>query len=300
MGQGVYYSIFHSISSFCNAGFDVFGLSNSLIPFVSDPLVNYVTMALIILGGLGFFVIIELFNKLTRRQKAKLSLHTRIVLIISGALILAGFLIFLLVESNNPKTLGAPGVSNSDKALASLFQSVSTRTAGFMTINQGDLMPASKIATSAFMFVGASPAGTGGGIKTTTTALLVLFIISILKGKEDVEIAKRRIHKELVLRAIATFALGCAAVFVFSSIIAVVEYGSVSLADVIFETTSAFGTVGLSTGITATLSPISHIILIIAMFGGRIGVFTFTLVLAKRLARPKLNMRYPEDKIMIG
>ncbi len=301
VSTGLYYSIFHSVSSFCNAGFDVFGLGNNLIPYVADPLVNIVTMLLIIFGGLGFFVVVELYQKLTgKSRRRRLSFHTRMVLIITGILIVFGFVVFLIAESGNPRTLGASGVSTEQKILSSLFQSVSPRTAGFMSINQNDLMPVSKIVTVALMFIGASPSGTGGGLKTTTTALVFLFVLSILKGKEDVEVAERRINKHLVLRAIAIFTLGIVAVLAISGILSVIEHGTISPTDLIFETTSAFGTVGLSTGITPMLGPISRILLIITMLGGRVGIFTFTLALAKRLARQKVNVRYPEDKIMIG
>ncbi len=299
--KGVYYSIFHAISSFCNAGFDVFGQNSNLIPFVNDPLVNIVTMLLIIFGGLGFFVIAELSQRVAGRPKTrKLTLHTRLVLMITGILILGGFLVFFAAESMNPETLGAPGVPMSEKVLGALFQSVTSRTAGFSTINQHDLTPISKIVTNGLMFVGASPAGTGGGIKTTTAALVVLFIISILKGTDDIELMKRRINREVARRALAIFTLGIVFVLAVTCVMAVIEYGHTDLRNIAFEVTSAFGTVGLSTGITPTLAPISKFLLTIVMFGGRVGIFTLTLALARQIFKPKLNVRYPEDTIMIG
>ncbi|MEG0914414.1 MAG: TrkH family potassium uptake protein [Christensenellaceae bacterium] len=298
---GMYYSVFHSISAFCNAGFDVFGLGTSLQPFIFDPLVNITIMLLIIFGGLGFFVVVELYRKVRRPHKYRLSLHTKIVLIATVALIAIGFLIFILIETHNPKTLGAPNLSFGDKALASLFQSVTPRTAGYATIPQGDLMPASKIITIALMFIGASPSGTGGGIKTTTALMLLFFVTTVIRGKDDTVIMKRRINKQLMMRGIAISTISVLFVAVITTLIAIFEQGNLTISDVLFETVSAFGTVGLSTGITASLSPISQILIMITMFGGRVGLFTVSLALARRMSKQSsVNIRYPEDKLMIG
>ncbi len=298
--QGMYFSVFHAISSFCNAGFDIFGKSSNLIPYVGDPLVIIVTSALIVVGGLGFFVVAELFRKATGQSKARLTLHTRMVLILTGSFILGGFLIFLVAEGNNHETLGAPGVTVQEKVLGALFQSVTPRTAGFSSIDQGAITPISKALTNALMFIGASPSGTGGGIKTTTAALLFLFILSIVRGKEEVEVAKRRIPRELVLRSVAIFTLALALVILFTALIGVIEHNVLSISDVAFEVTSAFGTVGLSANATPLLSSASRIIIIITMLTGRVGIFTMTMALARRLAKPGTGIRYPEEKIIIG
>lgn len=298
IAQGWFYSLFQSVSSFCNAGFDVFGLGNNLESFVGDGLVNIVTMLLIILGGFGFFVVTELLGKATGRRKTKLSLHTRLVLLLTGCLIVAGFVIFLAAESGNPDTLkDAPP---NEKVLGSLFQSVTSRTAGYSTIGQDDLLPISKVTTSVLMFIGAAPGGTAGGIKTTTTMVVVLFILSILRGREDVEVMKRRVNRNTVRRALATFTLGILIVFAFIAVISVIEHDSIEMRDVAFEVVSAFGTVGLSTGITASLMPVSKILIILMMLIGRVGILTFTLALAKRLAKPENNIRYPEERVIIG
>ncbi len=298
--RGLFYSIFQSISSFCNAGFDVYGLGNSLAPFRNDPLVTITTMALITLGGLGFFVIAELYGKLIKRTHKKLSLHTRLTLILSGSLVLGGFLIFFISEINNPRTLGAPGIQPQEQVLGAFFQSVTARTAGFYTTPQDMLMPLSKAVTSGLMFIGAAPGGAAGGIKVTTTLTVILFIISIVRGREDVEIAHKRINRQLVLRSVAIFTIGIVVVLFMSAIIAVIEHENIALRDIVFEVTSAFGTVGLSVGITSMFSPVSYVLLILIMLGGRVGILTFTMALARRLAQNKVNIKYPEDKIIIG
>ena len=159
-------------------------------------------MSLITVGGLGFFVVVELYRKTLLGHKYHLKLHTKIVLITSGVLVLAGFLFFLAFEWNNPRTLGAEGLSTGDKVLGAMFQSVTPRTAGYATIPQGDLMPASKIATTALMFIGASPSGTGGGIKTTTAVMLLFLVANSVTGKKDTVVMKRRMSKDVMMRAI--------------------------------------------------------------------------------------------------
>lgn len=300
MVKGLFYSVFQAVSSFCNAGFDVFGLGNNLVPFVYDPLINIVTMLLIITGGLGFFVVAELYNKITRKSKKKLSFHTKIVLNMTAILILTGFLIFLAVESGNPKTLGARDIPATDKMLASLFQSVTTRTAGFATIPQQNLMPVSRLWTIFLMFIGASPAGTGGGIKTTTFAVVVLFVLSSVQGKKDVEWDRRTLPMQAVRRATAIFALGVFITLVCTAVIASLEQHDATLSQIAFEVTSAFGTVGLSTGITASLSAPSKLMLIFIMFGGRVGIFTFAAALSARMSKKRLNLHYPDGNIYIG
>ncbi len=301
LGTGIYYSFFHSISAFCNAGFDILGLGNSIVSYAYDPLVNITIMLLITFGGLGFFVVVELYRKTMLRRKYHLSLHTKIVLIASGFLVLAGFLFFFAMETNNPKTLGAEGLSTGDKVLASVFQSVTPRTAGFATIPQGDLLPASKIATIVLMFVGASPSGTGGGIKTTTAVMLLFLVVTIVSGKQDTVVMKRRINKQVMMRAITIATLALVFVGLIVTLISIFEQNHLDISSILFETVSAFGTVGLSTGITASLSPISQILIIITMFGGRVGVFTLSMAVAKRMSSQNTcNIRYPEDKVMIG
>lgn len=300
VGQGLFYSVFHSISAFCNAGFDVFGQNSSLIPFAGDVLINVVTMGLIITGGLGFFVVLQLTQGVRKKHRKPLSFHAKVVLVMTALLISLGFVMFLAAESSNPKTLGAANVPVSQKILGALFQSVTTRTAGFSTIPQSDMLPISKVFTTGLMFIGASPASTGGGIKTTTFAVLLLSVFSTVLGREDIEIGGRTINRKLVLRAVAVCALALALVMGVTAMLAVIEHGRISFSDIAFEITSAFGTVGLSTGITPTLSSFSKVLIIIVMYCGRVGVFTFTIALSLKLARPKANIHYPEEKLLIG
>lgn len=300
--KGLYFSVFQSISAFCNAGFDVFGYGDNLVAFANDPLVNIVTMILIVVGGLGFLVILELYEIIKNRSAKikRLTLHTRIVLCFTAILLVSGFIIFLAAEGNNPKTLGADSVPVSEKILGAMFQSVTTRTAGFQTIQQGDLLPISRFVSIGLMFIGGSPAGTAGGIKTTTFATVVLFVISILKGKENVEIDYHTINQNVVKRAIAIFALGIGTLLTGIAIIAPIEYPHATLPAVAYEATSAFATVGLSTGITPFLAVPSKIVLIALMFIGRIGVFTFATALITRVGQKKGNLSYPNGRIIIG
>lgn len=298
VGKGIYLSVFHSVSSFCNAGFDIFGGNNSMMPFAGDVLVNVVTMVLVITSGLGFFVVVELEQKLIKRSARRLSLQTKIVLVVSAVLIVSGFLIFLVVEWNNPRTMAE--MPAYEKVLCALSQSVNARTSGFYTVHQADLMPLSRVVTIGLMFIGASPASTGGGLKTTTLALVVLFVIAVLKGKDDVEVAGRRMNKSLVLRAVVIFMLAIVFVVVVSAAIFVVEGERLTMVDVTFEVVAAFGTTGFSMGIIPLLSIPSKILMVLTMFAGRVGLFTFTVALAYRGDQKRLNIRYPEDKIMIG
>lgn len=299
VAQGIWYSVFHSISAFCNAGFDVLGLGNSLASYVNDPIINFTIMGLIITGGIGFFVILEIFRKATRREKHKFSTHTKIVLITTAALIAAGFVIFFTIEYHNPKTLGP--LPTEGKIMSALFESVTTRTAGFSTMGQGVMAPVSKLTAIILMFIGASPAGTGGGIKTTTFTVVMLLVLSIIRGREDVTVMKRRLSKEVALRAIAITFLALAFVSALTIALSVTEARTFGISDLLFELASAFGTVGLSTGITPHLSAGSKVILMLAMYAGRVGLLTFTIAIAKRLSGKAQNkMRYPEDKIMVG
>lgn len=302
ISRGWYYSVFQSISAFCNAGFDVFGYGDNMVAFVYDPLINIVTMILIVTGGLGFVVIIEILKKIRTKNvcKKRLSLHTKIVLCSTALLIIGGFMVFLFAEGNNPKTLGAAGTPISEKILGAFFQSVTTRTAGFQTIPQGDMLPISRFASIGLMFIGGSPAGTAGGIKTTTFAAVILFVVSIIKGKDEVEIDCHRLNQNAVKRAIAIFSLGIGAVLLGTAIVSSIEYPRASLSAVAYEVMSAFGTVGLSTGITPFLASSSKIILIVLMYMGRVGIFTFATALINRIGQKKGNLHYPDGKIIIG
>lgn len=294
--KGLYFSIFHSISAFCNAGFDLFGNCNSLGAFVGDPVVLITIMLLITVGGLGFFVILELAGQL-KHSRARLSLHTRVVLILSAVLFAAGMLFYMFAEWNNPATLGNMPVGQ--RILNAAFQSVTTRTAGFAAVPQADFSSGSALITVLLMFIGASPAGTGGGIKTTTIAVLCALVASIIRGSEGVNILHRKLPRAIVMRAIAIAALGMVFVGICTITVTLCE-NCISASDALFEVVSAFGTVGLSFGITPTLSAASKVVLMLAMFAGRLGLLSLVAALTRLFAGKLRNLGYPEERLMVG
>lgn len=293
IGKGLYYSLFHSVSAFNNAGFDIIGNFASLTPFVGDVVINFTIMGLIIIGGIGFAVIMDIFYNWHVRR---LSLHTKLVLTTTAILIAVGFLFFFCVEYNNPKTLGP--LNTPTKALAALFQSITPRTAGFNTIAEGDLTDASKFMTVLLMYTGASPASTGGGIKTTTLATILLAVYAVLKGRDNVNIYGKRLSWTVVMRSLSIAVLALGLVSGVTIILSLVE--DQSFINVLYETTSAFGTVGLSTGITPSLSTVSRLALILTMFSGRVGPLTLAVALLQRQHGIKDLYKYPEEKIMVG
>ncbi len=299
--QGIYYSIFHSISAFCNAGFDVFGNGNSLMPFVNDPVVNITIMSLIILGGLGFIVIIDLYQRL-RKRRQRLSMQSRVVLYMTGGLILVGAIVYFLLEGSNPKTLGDPDLPVGSKVMGAIFQSITPRTAGFNTIDQANLSSISKFFTMILMFIGASPAGTGGGIKTTTLAIIILFLASVIRGKHDVNCGHRRIETGIVTRAITITFLSLTFTIVVAALVILFEQrgDSFTFEHALYEVISGFGTVGLSTGITPFLTVPSKLLIMVTMFVGRVGMLTLTFALANIASKDRNAVRFPEEKIMVG
>ena len=293
--EGIWYSIFHAVSAFCNAGFDIIGGGRSLMPYVQNPIVNFTIWTLIILGGLGFTVIIDMF--FYRNNIRKWSLHTKLVLIISVLLLMIGFVLYLLLEWRNAATLGDLSVPG--KFMAAFFQSVTPRTAGFNTIDTSALTDASKLLTMIFMFIGGSPASTAGGIKTVTFGIVLFTIISQIRGKYDTEVFHRRIPKDNINRALTIMFIALILIISITMILSIIESGN-SFMEIIFETTSAFGTVGLSLGITPSLSTFGKVLLSILMFMGRVGPFTVALALAKSTHKNQGKIRYPEDKVIIG
>lgn len=300
VGQGIWCGIFHSISAFCNAGFDILGHSNNLASYFTDPTVNITIMLLIVLGGLGFIVIMEITRKIRHRQN-KFSLHAKIVLTVTGALLILGCVIFCCMEWNNPDTFGKEGYTAGEKIMGGMFQSVTTRTAGFSSVDQAGLEPASKLVTVLLMFIGASPAGTGGGIKTTTAAVVFLMLISIIKGREDVTLRNKRMNQQVVLRALGIVIISIIFVALVVLVLSIIEQESpITVEEILFESVSAFGTVGLSLGSTAAFAPASKVILALTMFAGRVGLLTVTLAIAKRFAGNKESLRFPEEKVIVG
>ncbi len=300
VGQGIWCGIFHSISAFCNAGFDILGNSNNLASYFTDPTVNITIMMLIVLGGLGFIVIMEITRKIRHRQ-SKFSLHAKIVLTVTGALLILGCVVFCCMEWNNPDTFGKEGYTAGEKIMGGMFQSVTSRTAGFSSVDQAGLEPASKLVTVLLMFIGASPAGTGGGIKTTTAAVVFLMLISIIKGREDVTLRNKRMNQQVVLRALGIAIISIIFVALVVLVLSIIEQESpITVEEILFETVSAFGTVGLSLGSTAAFVPASKVILALTMFAGRVGLLTVTLAIAKRFAGNKESLRFPEEKVIVG
>lgn len=299
--SGIFMAIFTSISAYCNAGFDIFGFlapSSSLTYFYSDPIVLYTVMCLIVSGGLGFLVWFDLYNY---KKNKKLLLHTKIVLIVTCVLIVLGTIIFMILEWNNSKTIG--NMNFPQKINNSLFQSITTRTAGFNTIDISSLTDISKIFSILLMFIGVAPGSTGGGIKITTFALLIMTVISVAKGKSDTEIMGRKVNQSTIYKALTVSFIGFVCVFLTTAII---YFTGTSLAlfsgiDALFESVSAFATVGLSTGITGVANVYSKVLLIFVMFLGRVGPVSIALSLAVRYNQHKNKHKIiPEGKVMVG
>lgn len=295
--RGIYFSVFHAVSAFCNAGFDLlggfFGKFNNLMHYSNNAVVSLTIGALIVTGGLGFAVITELMNC---KNLKRLSLHSKVVLTMTSALIVIGALLFFILESPNPKTIG--GLPWGGKILASIFASITPRTAGFNTISLTDMTVGGKFLTIILMFIGASPGSTGGGIKTSTAALLFMTVMSVIRGREDTEIFKRKINKHLVYRAIAIVFISFTLVVLVTLILSVTQKGN--FIDFLYEATSAFGTVGLSLGLSPNLTSIGKVAVLLTMYCGRVGPLTLALAFAKRQQISSNAIKYPEDKILVG
>jgi trk system potassium uptake protein TrkH len=289
--KGIYFGYWHAISNFCNAGFDLIGEFRSLTPYVDDVVVNLVVTTLIILGGIGFTVIADV---LTNRSFGKFALHTKLVLVTTAVLLVVGTLGILALESDNPDTIA--DLSWTGKLLGSYFQSVTARTAGANTLDIGKMESGTLFLIVILMFIGASPASTGGGIKTSTAGVLAASIWAMITGKEDAQMFARRIPIQTIHKAFAVVFISAAVVVLVTLILSVTE--NAPFINILFETTSAFGTVGLSTGITPSLSVIGKLLLSLTMFTGRVGPVTLALAIALRAQ--KAHIKYPEGKIIIG
>ena len=298
--QGLWISAFLAVSAFCNAGFDILGFLGeytSLTTLNDSYLVLFTIMALIIIGGLGFIV----WNDLIAYRKTKtLLLHTKIVLMVTIFLIVSGAICFLLFEWDNPATMQPMNLK--EKIGAAFMQSVTMRTAGFNSIDLYSMRDVTKVFSIVLMFIGAAPGSTGGGIKVTTMAIIVMTAVSIIRGKEEPYVLKRRIAANVVYRSIAILFLGIVVVSVTSIILMTtspLEQNSFSGIDAVFEAMSAFATVGVSAGVTGITSEISQVALILAMFIGRVGPVSFGLSLAaQQSVSRKLIM--PEGKVIVG
>ena len=295
--KGLYYAVFHSVSAFCNAGFDVLG-STSLIPWQTNVLVTLSVSYLIILGGIGFTVIVDIVRK--RRWKRFLT-HTKIVLIMTGGLLLFSTVVILLLEYNNPATLG--GMNFGQKLLASFVQAVVPRTAGVCSIDQASMSDGSKLVTMLNMFIGASSGSAGGGIKTTTFAILIFAFLAGARSQEREPVVNRKsISGKMINKAVSvvTFALTIIIASIFLIVLAENGNPNIDMESVAFECVSAYSTVGLSYGITPELTGISKLILTALMYIGRMGSLFLTLFFLQSRHKENTNIKYPEMKIMIG
>lgn len=287
--QGVYFGYWHAVSSFCNAGFDLFGGYRSLTPYVNDFTVNSVIGLLILVGGIGFPVIVDLWNY---RNTKRCTLHTKIVLSTTAVLILLGSMVIFWSESGH--ALGA--LSFGEKLLASVFQSMTAGTAGYNSINISSLRDGTLLVVMMLMFIGASPSSMGGGIKTSTMATLLIFLAATVSGGKAPQVFYRQIPSHTVNRAFTIFSVSLLLVFMVTLILSFTE--EIPLFKLLFEVTSAFGTVGLSTGITPALSTVGKLLITFTMFAGRVG--TLTLLMALVFKPQKNQLQYPKGKIIIG
>lgn len=292
ISRAIYYGIFHSISNFNNAGFDLFGEFRSLTGYVEDPVVTLVISSLIILGGIGFIVVHDF---LEHKSFQKFSLHSKVVLCTTFSLIILGTIFIFWLEFYNQKTLGP--LSFSGKVLASLFQSVTARTAGANTLSIGDLSDSTIFLIIILMFIGASPGSTGGGIKTTTFVTLLGAAWSQVKGKQDVVFFRQRLVPTTIYKAITVSLIGFIVVILVTMILSITE-AETNFLVILFEATSAFGTVGLSMGLTPDLSTFGKILIALTMFIGRLGPLTIAIALTHK--QDKEFYRYPKGRFMIG
>ncbi len=289
--QAFYFSVFHSISAFCNAGFSLF--SDNMMSYVGSYTINFGITLLIILGGIGFSVVIDLYRYFTSKARNKrLNLHSKLVLVTSAILLVGGMIAYFMAEYK----ISMAGFTVPERLLASWFQSVTTRTAGFNTIDLSRLSSASILISLVLMFIGASPGSTGGGIKTTTFAVLILSLTSMLKGKKDLSTFNRKISLDNYREATSLITL--AAVLVITVIFILMLIEPFSFEKIAFEAFSAFGTVGLSMGITSSLSFPGKLLITLLMYIGRIG--PLTIIYALSISRRQTNIEFAEEKIAIG
>jgi trk system potassium uptake protein TrkH len=306
LGEKLYYSLFHSISAFCNAGFSLY--SDSLMNRQATGATHLLVAGLIIWGGLGFAVtysIVERFDLRRFFRKGRrgsgefmargFNIQTKVVVTMTLLLILAGMLVLLLYERDGK---AFRGLGWGEKVLAAFFQSVTTRTAGFNTVDTGSLSKPSLVLMIILMFIGASPGSTGGGIKTSTVAILFMSVVSIFRGRQDVEVFRRTVPRKTIGNA---FVLLVCSLSLIGLLLLILTYTEIqkNVLQVTFELFSAFGTVGLSTGVTPHLSVAGRIVIVVAMFVGRVGPLTLVLAMAQRRARKQLY-RYPRGNVMIG
>ena len=298
--RGVWISVFHSISAFCNAGIDILS-ENSLADYATDPIINFVTSALIILGGIGYSVwwdVLRVMRSGAAKRKhfwAHLTLHSKIAIATSAILIFGGGLLVLICEFNNPATIGR--MSFFDKIQVSLFQSVTTRTAGFASVPQENLRDVTSVISMAIMLVGGSPVGTAGGLKTVTVAVLICSAFATIRNKREATLFGRRISPDSIRRAVAVVVAFGSIAFISTTLLAAAT--GADLLDVVYESVSAIATVGLSRGFTGSLNAVGKLIVIVTMYLGRVGPISLAVALGSQNESQNV-ISEPEEDISIG
>jgi len=296
--KGLYYGIFHSVSAFCNAGFDIFGLEygsfKNLMSFNRNPVVLLCIAFLIIIGGIGFGVILELYAN--KKSKKRLSIHAKLVILTTAILLIVGTILFFIFEYNNKNTIGEMNIFY--KILNSFFASVTPRTAGFSSVGTTDMVGSSKLLTIILMFIGGSPGSTAGGVKTATFAVAIVAIFHSIRGHEDTTLFKKTVPKDLIKKAFIVLLMGFFLVIIMTMIINIIEGDKGTLPTYLYEVTSAFGTVGLSLDYSPKLHWLSKILISFTMYLGRVGPLTVALALGR--TREVDHIKYPEEKILIG
>ena len=301
VGYGIWAAVFNSISAFCNAGMDIVK-EDSFRSYVTNPVINFTTMALIVLGGLGFIVWKDLWQSMKKLIKEKipvkrivqqLKFQTKIVLSISTFLILFGTVLIFLFEYHNPATMG--NLSLPGKVMASLFQAVTTRTAGFETVAQGALTDASSLVSMFLMIIGGSPAGTAGGVKTVTFAILIFCVISAAKQEESISLFKRRVPGNLLSKALAIIVINLMVLMTSVLLLLVFDHGN--FMESCYECVSALGTVGLTKGLTPNLTIAGKVIIIITMYLGRVGPISMAIGFSQK--NRKKQVMYPEQDLIL-
>lgn len=297
---GIWYGVFHSISAFCNAGFDIIGGENSLVAYARDPLVSIVICALIIIGGLGFCVWGDVVD--CKGNPKKFSFYTRMALIGTAVLLVVGTALFMVFEWNNDNYAG---YNFGDKLLCSFFNATTARTAGYFTTPPEDLSNSGTLLMIILMFIGACSGSTGGGVKVSTFTVIMMGMLSVMRGKKDITIGKRRIDQSVLSQALAIFVAYLVLTITATLLINAIEPDKIngedfaSFSAVMFETVSAIGTVGLTQALTSEISAVSEFILILLMYLGRVGILTFAFAL-KRQKKSEAAVRRPLDNVFIG
>lgn len=304
MVKGIWYSVFHSVSAFCNAGLDIIG-DSSLIVYRGDALINLTICFLIITGGIGFIVWWDVIRVIKQAKKAgkcrgmlfkRLSLHSKLAVTTTAVLIITGTVAFFILEFNNPETMGNEPIGT--KLLMSLFQSVTPRTAGYLTVLQENLTDSSYIITMLLMIIGGSPMGTAGGLKTTTIAMVIMCVLGVVKGKKDTEAFGRRISSENIRTGITVITISMATLV--TAIIALIVIEPFPVKKIAFEAVSAIATVGLGVGMTPFMTSAGKLIVILLMYIGRIGPITMAMAFSDKRSRAMDGAELAGKKIIIG